>query len=851
MDPFDDDLDEFPEPLRLLDSAGRELWKHKSRWIHSLTAFREEPLVAPTVDRLKATDPSPIEVISWIRTLFMQAPTGPDCPAIALALDLLPGVAADQSLRSAILPLVSLKGAKYNVAASRAGELRPPDDDGPTYPVTVDDVVVPAVALRVLESLRGLEPPALTDLLHWLNGYWTRVGDVHVELAQLVQRLARAGDQPRWKPSSRIAPAWALEELAMEAPAASDPLQQLAKRIRSSEEEKPSSSNERAGSLETHLKRLPARAPEGPEACLMSSQKMARDRIVGALLGDPPVSVLLVGRNGTGRSTATASVARIVATAGVPVYSGSPVDISSGATYTNELDGRLKLVIDGLARKGGVWVAGDFDRASTLGRHSDSSTNFADRLTRAVADRRIRLLAEVTDGGYARLVRESPRFVEACEIVRLDPPQHDDLLGVANTTLSAAAAKRNLPAPNVSPETLALALEISDAFLPHLSRLTALVRLMHVVIDARDPANDDAISAPELYPALTTITGLPSALVDPTIPLDIPDICARLSDRVMGQARAVETLVERVAMIKAGLAPRDRPNGVFLFVGPSGVGKTELARALAETVFGDAGRLIQIDMSQLDSYSAPHRLLGSDRDRGSSLADEVRRTPFSVVLLDEFEKADQRTWDIFLPVFDTGRVADLEGRWVDFRQTIVICTSNLGASNATRDPVGFAAAERSAFDDRELLTAVKRTLRPELLGRFDRVVSFYPLSREVMAKLIQREIGRVFSSRALRHHQWRVAVDDSAVALLLDHGFASDLGARPLRQAVERLIAAPLAIDIASGRAPATQAVVRIAASRDGSGIQLSAASETADRQAATWPAPDPEQRAEAPTASA
>src|SRR5439155_15693140 len=186
------------------------------------------------------------------------------------------------------------------------------------------------------------------------------------------------------------------------------------------------------------------------------------------------------------------------------------------------------------------------------------------------------------------------------------------------------------------------------------------------------------ITSDDVITTLAATTGLPLGILNPRIPIRLADVRSFFTERVSGQPEAVDCLVDRIAMIKAGLTDPSRPLGVFLFAGPTGTGKTEIAKTLAAYLFGSEERLARVDMSEFQTPDSLERLLAEDRfAEGSSLIAAVRRQPFSVVLLDEFEKAHPKIWDLFLQVFDDGRLTDQNGRVADFRQCVMILTSNI------------------------------------------------------------------------------------------------------------------------------------------------------------------------------
>jgi ATP-dependent Clp protease ATP-binding subunit ClpC len=275
-----------------------------------------------------------------------------------------------------------------------------------------------------------------------------------------------------------------------------------------------------------------------------------------------------------------------------------------------------------------------------------------------------------------------------------------------------------------------------------------------------------------------------------------------LHKRVIGQHAAIVSVSKAIRRARAGIKDPKRPTGSFIFLGPSGVGKTELARTLAQFLFGDDDALIQVDMSEFMEKHSVSRLVGSPPgyigyDEGGQLTEAVRRKPYSVVLLDEVEKAHPDVFNILLQILEDGKLTDAQGRKVDFRNTIVIMTSNIGAATiAKNQSLGFTVSDDEAglsYDDMKsrIMGELKKVFRPELLNRIDEVMVFHKLSKAEITEIVELLLHRLREQMA--QHETTIELTDSAKELLVEQGYDPAMGARPLRRAIQRFIEDPLA----------------------------------------------------------
>src|SRR4051795_13469589 len=275
-----------------------------------------------------------------------------------------------------------------------------------------------------------------------------------------------------------------------------------------------------------------------------------------------------------------------------------------------------------------------------------------------------------------------------------------------------------------------------------------------------------------------------------------------LHKRVIGQEPAIVAVSKAIRRARAGIKDPKRPTGSFIFLGPSGVGKTELARTLAEFLFGDEDAMIQVDMSEYMEKHAVSRLVGSPPgyvgyDEGGQLTEAVRRKPYSVLLLDEIEKAHPDVFNILLQILEDGRLTDSQGRTVDFRHAIVIMTSNIGAGEIARNtPLGFAVSDDETgitYDDMKnrIMGELKKVFRPEFLNRIDDVIVFHKLQKEEIKEIVDLLLRRIRASLAERELQ--LELEESAEDFLVEKGWDPAMGARPLRRAIQRYIEDPLA----------------------------------------------------------
>lgn len=279
-----------------------------------------------------------------------------------------------------------------------------------------------------------------------------------------------------------------------------------------------------------------------------------------------------------------------------------------------------------------------------------------------------------------------------------------------------------------------------------------------------------------------------------------------LHQRLIGQEDAVTAVARAVRRARAGLKDPKRPIGSFIFLGPTGVGKTELGRALAEGMFGDEKALIRIDMSEYMEKHAVSRLVGAPpgyigHDEGGQLTEAVRRKPYSVVLLDEIEKAHPEAFNILLQVLEDGRLTDTKGRTVDFRNTVIIMTSNVGSSFLKKEAMGFAAKKDEKTDYKNMrgyvMDELKRSFRPEFLNRIDEIVVFHSLQEEHLLKISEILIRQV--NKRLSENGLELQVEKSAIELIAKEGNDPIFGARPLRRAIQRLIEDALSEKILEG----------------------------------------------------
>ena len=304
-----------------------------------------------------------------------------------------------------------------------------------------------------------------------------------------------------------------------------------------------------------------------------------------------------------------------------------------------------------------------------------------------------------------------------------------------------------------------------------------------------------------------------------------------LRARVVGQEDAVRAVSEAVRRARAGLQDPNRPIGSFLFLGPTGVGKTELTKALASFLFNDDNALVRIDMSEYMEKHSVARLIGAPPgyvgyDEGGSLTEAVRRRPYQVVLFDEIEKAHPDVFNVLLQVLDDGRLTDGQGRTVDFRNTLIVLTSNLGSDAIARMPDG---ADIESVRD-QVMEVVRQAFRPEFLNRLDEILLFRRLSRADMVGVVDIQLERL--RRMLAERKITIQLDDAAQAWLAETGYDPVYGARPLKRVIQRELQNPLASAILEGRIKDGDAV-RVAVGPKGLTVSPAAADASGRAEAA------------------
>lgn len=538
---------------------------------------------------------------------------------------------------------------------------------------------------------------------------------------------------------------------------------------------------------------------------------------IGELLdGKIPSPVVLVGPARVGKTSLIRHLAweRIHGRTDSPRriwFANSPRMTSTDAMVMDWREQCRQLVAE-LEDADDILYFGRAVEALDAGKYVGSDYNLAQFLKPVLSDRRIRVVAEATPQEWNELERRDIGFARTFTVVRIDDPPDDLALNIVVDATARIASREQV---EIGRDVIERAWALQKRFATDGSIVGRTIDFVRRAIRTAANAFRDSIEKEEIVREFCRDTGLPPILLLDDRTLDLERVHETLSDRVLGQDDAVRKVCDVVGITKAGLSSPDRPLGSFLFVGPTGVGKTELARALADYLFGDEDRMVRVDMSEYSHADAYARLIGEGREDGD-LTGPVRRQPFSVILLDEIEKAHPGVFDLLLQVLGEARLTDVNGRTTTFRNTIVIMTSNLGV-DSLRPAIGFTEEGELDAWGTHFRREAERFFRPEFLARIDQFIPFRPLSEEIVRRIAEREMARVFERDGLRSQDVELEVDPRVHEWVAARGWDKRYGARPLKRVIEQEIVSELARRLAESAEafePSVTRKVRVAVPR-------------------------------------
>lgn len=454
-----------------------------------------------------------------------------------------------------------------------------------------------------------------------------------------------------------------------------------------------------------------------------------------------------------------------------------------------------------LAKKNDILFVRNLMELFEVGQYVGNSVSMAAYMRSFVSRGEVTLVSECTEEELAQIELKSPNYIALFQVIRMEEPKGKVLEKIIVDKVTQLANVRKV---QFEGDAIREVIRLNRRFTPYAGFPGKPIRFLEsILISKKDNTNTKAkkrrikktesVSRAEVIKYFCEETGMPVFMVDPEVHINLRKIKADFNNNVFGQEAAVESVVDLLAAVKTALTRSGKPIASFLFVGPTGVGKTELAKVLANFMFGSRNRMIRFDMSEYSSPFTVMRLVGTSHSGDGLLTSAVKKEPFSVLLFDEIEKADSTFYDLLLQILSEGRLTDNKGKLVNFCSTIIIMTSNIGAKNLQTNRIGWASGINAADVTQHFRTAVQKHFRPELFGRIDEVIAFEPLSKETMRFVVEREMELFRKREGIRFRRMDLEMDEGVLDFVAEKGYDPKYGARELQRAIRERLIIPLA----------------------------------------------------------
>lgn len=519
------------------------------------------------------------------------------------------------------------------------------------------------------------------------------------------------------------------------------------------------------------------------------------EQLVAALKDQFNRNVLLVGPSGVGKTTLVWETARQLKKHGIKgnIWETTASVLIKELIRDTDWQDNITYLCRELSQRGDWLYVRNLMELFEVGQSISNDISVAAYLRTFINRGEVTLIAECTEEELARIELQNSNFSALFRIIRITVPEGKQLEKIILRKSEKLALTMGIPIGELAiPELIRL----NRRFNPYSGLPGKPIRFMESLLLSRNKRPEEyplGVSRTDVIRAFCEESGLPVFMVDPEIQFKTEHVEAFFHRNLFGQHKAVASIVQLLVSVKAALVKSGKPIASLLFVGPTGVGKTEMAKLLAEFMFGHRERLIRFDMSEFSDYYAVARLTGLDSSQEGLLTAAIRQTPFSVVLFDEVEKADSSFYDLLLQIMSEGRLTSSQGQTVNFCSSIIILTSNIGAEKVRQGAIRLGHQNDHSKETQQIfLREVQRYFRPEFYNRIDQVIPFAPLGREVMGAIVDREIDLVFQREGIRFRRLDIKIQPEVYDYLALEGYDAVYGARHLQRTIRKQLIIPL-----------------------------------------------------------